>query len=115
MTSIVNKGKEAVRDFLIDEIIEGAVGDDDTATTITMNALGNELLRKASTNLKGSFPGISKHRIRILTGELNGETLREVGLFNDDGDMIVRRTHANIEKNPTFEILYDVTIEVRNI
>lgn len=114
MTVLVNKGKEAVRDFLITHLIEGATGTDGTATTVTMNELGNEIVRKSSDNLKGSFAGISRHRVRILTTEANGETLREVGLFNDDGDMVIRTTHTPVTKNDTFEILYDIKIEVKN-
>lgn len=91
-----------------------AVGSGGSGTTTNMTSLEDEIIRKTSDDVEGQDLGESLHRIRLTTSEANGETLRECGTLDVDGDLITRNVHAPIEKNDTFEVIYEVSINVKN-
>ena len=115
MTALVNKGKEALRDALQTIITQGGCGRDGSPTTITMTELVDEVLKNPSTPHNGDTVGQAQFRFRLTTAEGNGNTLREAGLFDASDNLIVRKPHSPIEKNATFEMLYIVNVEVKNV
>ena len=112
--TIVNEGKKTIRTAIIGAVEKIAAGTDGSGTTSNMTELIAEVIRKTSENLVGTDLGESLHRIRLLTTEANGQTLREVGTINADGNLITRNVHVPIEKNNTFELVYEISINAKN-
>lgn len=112
--TIVNNGMDYIKNELIASIDEISVGTNDDATTTDMNSLKSPVITKAPNNLEGTEIGESLHQIRLLTSEANDNILKEVGAFTDDGNMFSRNIHAGIEKDSTFEVLYEISINNKN-
>lgn len=114
---IVNKGFETIRDAVKVAVDNIKAGDDDTPTNTAMNALVSERFDAGgSIGLRdGTSVAKSVHSARLTTADGNGYTFKEVGMFNSGGDMLMRKTHAGMEKDASFEIVYEITLEVQNI
>ncbi len=82
-----------------------AFGDGNTAATESDSALDSEIgTRKAISN---SVNGkLSQAEASLLTTELNGSTIREVGLLNAStgGTLFERSVNFDIDKTSSFEI-----------
>lgn len=114
---IVNNGLATIRYAVRDAIANIKAGDDSTPTSGAMNALVSERFDAGGsiTNKDGNSTAKSVHTARLTVADGNGFTFTEVGMFNSAGDMIIRQVHAGLEKDNTFEILYEITMEVQNI
>lgn len=112
--TVVNNGKDTIRDAILTTVDKIAAGTDGSGTTSNMTSLIDEVIRKTSSNLEGQDLGESLHRIRLTVSEANGETLREVGTLDSSGDLISRNAHAPIDKNNTFELVYEISINAKN-
>jgi hypothetical protein len=89
--TVVDDGLNAVRDLLggwTFEPDEMAIGDSDTAVQTTDSALGNEVFRGT---IDRRIQGDKKVTYQWLlgTGDANGETIKESGLF-EQGTMLAR-------------------------
>lgn len=114
---IVNNGLETIRDAVKVAVDNIKAGDDNTPTSGAMNTLVSERFDAGSviTNKNGNSIAKSVHTARLTVADGNGFTFKEVGLFNNSGDMIMRKIHADMEKDNSFEILYEITLEVQNV
>ncbi len=112
---IVNEGLVRIRDEILNVVEDVAIGTGGSGTTSDMNELENEIIRKTSDDVEGQAIGESLHRIRLTSGEANNETLRECGVIDQDGNLISRNVHAPLEKNETFEVVYEISIEIKNM
>jgi len=113
--SFVNNGLEHVRDLFKPTVTAIKVGDDNTVTGPTMNDLVSTVFTDPTPeNVNGDSIAKSTHRARLTVADGNGDDLQEVGLFETGGDMILRETHPIVAKDATFEVLYEVTVEVKN-
>ncbi len=112
--SLVNNGKDTLREQMISVVSEVGVGTSNDATTSSMTSLVNEIISKAASNAEGKDKGESLHSIRLLTTEANGNTLREVGTKDGSGNLISRNVHADIDKTSSIEIVYEVSINAKN-
>lgn len=89
-----------------------AVGDDSTAPDSSNSSLNNEVFRKSVTDHSQVDNELTASTF-IESGEANGQTFREVGLFAgpDPSDrMWNHSTIAAIEKDNTRTITIDVTL-----
>ena len=59
-----------------------AVGDDNTAPTVGDTILGNEVFRKILTQIDFDPGAVVQLTVFLDTGDANGFTLKEAGLFN---------------------------------
>lgn len=79
---------------VFDDLIQMGFGDDSTPTSTSDTTLGNELLRKAfdEASVKNEGQGTYDFSGALGLTELNGNTLRETGIFNasSGGDMRLR-------------------------
>lgn len=100
-------------DTRIDQI---AVGDDDTPPAKTQTTLGNLLLQKEVWGTPDSGCGINlidnetvEYFMLIGTGELNGETIREVALISETAQattiMISRFLTGNLVKSSNVQFI----------
>lgn len=116
---VPTSGRNLLRDLLNGDALSGltefGIGDDDTATTNNDTALGNELLREALTDTSKSTLKLTAQYFLSST-LLNGETLREAGLFTDEGTLFARYVldtpiakTSSIAVTFTWEITFTVT------
>jgi len=108
-------------------ITEFAVGDSNTAPDISQTGLGNELLRKTVYPAVSADIGcgISKedndkvvYTILIDSTELNGETIREMGLFGSIFSptiMLSRFLTGELEKSSEVRFIIEYTYQFTNI
>lgn len=91
-----------------------AVGDDNTTETKGDTALANELTNDTIDTTNTSSKEV-EFVWTLLSTEQNGQTLKEVGLFNAaSGDMFTRATHAIISKTSTIEVQYKIRLRLVN-
>lgn len=114
---IVNTGLNAIRDAVKAMTENMKAGQSNDPTNLTMTDLVSTVYNANGDilNQNGTNYGESIHKMRINSAEANGFTLREVGLFLEDTNMLCRITHPDIEKDDQIELLYEVTLEVLNV
>lgn len=98
----------------IDSIVShGAVGTDDTEPDSTDTFLGNETFRKAVEDTEIGSDNIIIP-LEILTGEANGDTLVEMGLFDSDsgGTLWERDLFDETLKTSDINLFLDTKINV---
>lgn len=110
----IQQVEDTVQQQITDNWSYAAFGDDGSSEDAADNALGNELLRKAvlSTSETGSVVTVSS---RLAATELNGETLREHGIFDasSGGEMKVRDVFAEVNKTQDIEVYVDTSVDVQ--
>lgn len=115
--TVTNAGLDAIRDFLQSEVTEMGVGTDDSNLSKTNSALESEVTRKSVAKADGGT-GEAVFTIQLSTSDANyadtGSELKEVGVFDADGDLQARLTHSGIRKTDDFEVEYRLTEQVVN-
>lgn len=108
-------------------ITKFAVGDSNTTPDVSQTGLGNELLRKtiypaASADIGCGIEKLDNDKvvytILIDSSELNGETVREMGLFSDTFSptiMISRFLTGELEKSEEVRFIIEYTYQFTNI
>lgn len=111
----VNAGMDLIRDLLngdaVDPLTHFAVGTDDTAASSGDTTLGTEVFRDTFTQTTED-PKQLEIRYYLGSGDANGNTLKEVGLFNaaSGGTMYARAVHTGIVKDTSVAITYVWTL-----
>lgn len=136
--SIVNNGLKMFRnwaagiaplndpDYNVDcRITDFAVGDDNTAVSLTQTSLGNELLRKElyptpDPNCEINIIDNSTVEYVIFIGEteLNGSIIKEMGLFSTNQTtpfMISRFLTGNLSKTSVIEFTIKYKYKFQNV
>ncbi len=113
---IVTTGLDLVRDLLINTSAAPthiAVGTDSMAPAAGNTALVTEVFRNLITRRTAS-PQKATFQLFLDTGDANGNTLKEAGIFNrsSGGTMLSRVTYADIVKTSgiTATLTWDITI-----
>jgi len=107
---IVNAGLNLDRDWIHGDTVNPpdyiAIGTGTTGVTAEQTALENEILRKQVSYKSKPGNGQTLHEIEILTTEANGQTITEIGEFNDAtaGTMWCRITGFSIPKTSEFSL-----------
>ena len=115
---IVNDGLDLIRDwignFSVDQPSHMAIGTDNTAASATDTSLGSEVLRKALATSQQGNTGVVTVKMAVLSTEANGQSLKEVGVFNasSGGTMLNRIVHTQIDKTSSFEQRYQIEFTV---
>lgn len=108
--------RNRVIDFLNTQISHFALGTDGSSETDTATALGNEVFRKGVTD-KTIDTEAQTLTVECFIGapEANGNTIREVGLFDQPaaGDLFAIKNFPEQIKTASLEWLLNVVIEVQ--
>lgn len=115
---LVNNGVNEIRDWLAGVAATApavmAVGDNNTAETISDSALANELLNDTFDLAQTSNKEVV-FTWTVLSTEQNGQSLKEFGLFaSAAGTMYTRATHATISKTAAIEVRYRIRLRLVN-
>jgi len=101
---VTTVGLNKLRDFLAGSSLTApshfALGTDGTTEGVSDTDLGTEVFRDAFTETINVENGVVKWKYYLASGDANGNTLAEAGIFNDStaGDMYARVTFAGEEK-----------------
>lgn len=92
------------------------VGDGSTSSAPTDTALESEIGTRNSVDTPTTSTQSVKFTTLFDSTDKNGESFREVGLFNasTSGDMFARGTHTVISKTASIEVQYEITIALLN-
>lgn len=114
-------GRNLLRDLLNGDALSGitefAIGDDNTATSNNDTELGNELLRATLTSTSKDTLKLTAQYFLAST-LLNGETLREAGLYTDEDTLFARYVlDTEIEKDNTIAVTFtwEITFTVTEL
>ena len=66
-------------------------------------------------NLENRGVGEVVSRGRLVSADVNGTLLAEVGVIDGDGALLTRKTYLPLEKNETIEVEYEILFRVRNV
>lgn len=102
-----NKGLNSLREAIISEISEVAVGTGKTEATKADTSLEAEVLSKPASNSEGG-DGEAKIRMTLGTAEANGSALAEVGTKDASGNLEDRIVHSEINKTSDIEVEYRI-------
>ena len=98
------------------------IGTSSTAPTASDTALGAEVFPYGSQRAEISYktksnPKKAVFHLSILPAQANGQSLKEVAAFNagTGGTMANRLTHNAINKTSSFELVYQITIEMSDV
>lgn len=114
---VVTSGRNLVRDLLNSSgpsfITRLAVGTNNTAVSSTQTALLAEVFRDQITQ-RITSDGLLRLKYFLASTSVNGNTLREAGLFNasSGGVMFARVTHGDIVKTSSISLTYDWSINI---
>ena len=113
-TGTQNNIRDDAASYISSTFTHIAVGDDNTTPTTGDTTLGNELLRIAFTDTTGPTNGVYTMSMRISTTQLNGNTIREIGVFNaaSGGTMLTRLLTTEYAKTSDKEVWIDVTFDI---
>jgi len=91
-----------------------AVGDDNTTPVGGDTTLGNELKREVFVETSGPTNGVYVMSMRLSTTELNGSTIKEVGIFDasSGGTMLCRLLTTEYAKTSDKEVWIDVQFQI---
>lgn len=113
---IIDTGLDLVRDLILNSNVAPthiAVGTDATAPLATDTILGTEVFRNIITR-RISASKKATYQLFLDTGDANGNTLVEAGIFNRSsaGDMLSRVTFTAIVKTVsiTATLTWDITL-----
>jgi hypothetical protein len=110
---VTNEGRNAVRDFLIGNLSEVAVGTGSSDPKGTDTGLDSEVYRGGSSNgSDGTGDMISK--LRLGVDDASEETLSELMLFFEDSGF-ARLTFSETFKEPNTEIEFETTVRSENV
>jgi hypothetical protein len=95
-------------------ITEFALGDGNSTPAESQVSLDNELTRKAlypvadpNCGAEVEADGVALFTILIDESELNGETIREIGLFTSEGFMMSRLLTGNLVKSASVQFKFE--------
>ncbi len=98
------------------------IGIASTAATSSDTSLGSEVYPYGSQRAEISYKTKSNpkkvvYHLSILPAQANGESLKEVAIFNAaiGGTMGNRQVHNSIDKTSSFELVYQITIELSDV
>ncbi len=98
------------------------IGTSSTAATASDTALGAEVYPYGSLRAEISYktksnPKKAVYHLSILPAQANGESLKEVAAFNagSGGTMANRFVHNAINKTSSFELVYQISIELSDV
>ena len=98
------------------------IGTSSTAATATDTTLGTEVYPYGSQRAEISYktksnPKKAVFHLSILPQQANGESLKEVAAFNagTGGIMANRFVHNAINKTSSFELVYQISIEMSDV
>lgn len=118
---VTTAGRNLLRDLLNGDALSGvtefAIGDDNTAASNNDTELGNQLLRATVTSTtKETLKLVVQYFLSSTL--LNGETLREGGLFTDEDTLFARYVlDTEIEKDNTIAVTFtwEITFTVTEL
>lgn len=109
---LTNEGKNQLRQFLIDNVSEVAVGTGDSEPRSTDTDLDNEVYRADASN-EATDTGVAESTVKLGLSDANGSELSELMLFvGDDG--LARVVFGNTEKTDSIELAFETKITVNN-
>ena len=98
------------------------IGTSSTAATASDTTLGAEVYPYGSQRAEISYKTKSNpkkvvYHLSILPAQANGESLKEVSAFNagSGGTMANRFVHNAINKTSSFELVYQISIELSDV
>ena len=91
----------------------GAVDADRTITSPSTkdNSLKNEIFRATVESCTLITPTSCRYSYRIKKGDLGGEKINEVALFDSEGDMVIVKAFSNKEKDLDMEMIFEIDDE----
>ena len=114
-----NTGVQAIVDFLRNSAGDPpsyiAIGTDNSTASPDDTTLIAEVKRKSVEDTNNDTISVT-YSVILLSTESNGNDLKECGLLNaaTSGTLFSRFTHATIDKTSSYEIEYEITIQVAN-
>lgn len=108
-----NDGLDIVRDHLIEEVAELGVGTGTNSPSQSDDQLEEELLRRDAEAVPDGV-GEALFSIRLDATEDFDEDLTEVGLFGEDGTLLARVTHSEVDPDDDVEIEYQFRTKAVN-
>ena len=103
---VLNLVKEHVRA----KLVEFDIGTGTTTPTSLDSTLENEVMRKTIEELIESGANEFTFEIWVSSVLLDGQTLTEVGVFDNDNNLIFRELITPITKDTSFELKFVVTV-----
>ena len=92
-----------------------ALGDDNTPPTVSDTALGNEFIRKTfEESIKNTSVNTFLFEIKLGLSEGNGNTIREIGIFDaaSGGTLGVHNLTNEVAKTSDKEVVIDLQVSV---
>lgn len=108
-TKLLDNAKQVVKQEVISQATHIAIGTGSTTPTPTDTSLENEVYRKERQEYSEENDSVIISGW-IGTNEANGNTIREIGLFNADsnGDLLMRAIIDEIQKTDAIELWIDI-------
>lgn len=111
---VTNEGLNTIRQLLVSNIDEVAVGTGDTSPSTSDTALDNEVYRDASSN-EVDATGRMLSGIRLGSGDANGTEISELMLFTGGGaDSFGRLVFSDTTKSSDIELVFETKVEASN-
>lgn len=105
-----NDGMNNRRALITTDMVEVAVGTDDTAPTPADVALGAEVDRELIESLNNGTTGVCRVRTRFLAAL--AATIVEAGMFDTGADLTDHIVFAPVVKPAGVELLLDITYTI---
>lgn len=104
---LIDDLKELIVDRLETKYTEFAVGTDDTTEDSGDTDLGNQVFTDSIDSVETTSDSVL-YKSHLLTGEANGNTLREFGLKDGSGNLGYRKTFSGIAKTVDIDIWFEL-------
>lgn len=109
---LTNEGKNAIRQFLIDNVSEVAVGTGSTTPRSTDTSLETEVYRDDTSN-EAISTGVAKSNVRLGLPDANGSDITELMLFVGENGL-GRLVFGSTTKSDDIELVFETEIKVTN-
>jgi hypothetical protein len=98
-----------IQDYLQNNHTVFALGTDSTVADSTQTALGSEVFRDDIDEITTTMNSVL-YRCYLGKAECNGYSLCEIGIFNDSGNMMLRKVFGNIGKTSDMDVWFEVEV-----
>lgn len=91
----------------------GGVDSDDSVLepSSTQTSLNDEIIRKPIESFSFPVETTCRYVCRLLRGELGGEAISEVGLVDQEGDVVAIKTFSKKGKDSDMEMVFEIDDE----
>lgn len=107
--------KEQVLDMILNWVKSNfttfALGTDSTGEDSSQIALGNEVFRDSVDEITTTSNSVL-FRCYVGKTEANGNTLTEIGLFDANNNMLLRKVYGAISKTQDMDIWFEIEVVV---